>query len=102
MYICVYLSATYTVPHRNTFKGSIHPYFVRLFQLRSPEMRNSGGLVVSLDGCVGGYIIGIVPLALGALSLGVKRPGRETDHLHLVPRSKNAWSYASIHGVVLS
>jgi len=24
----------------------------------------------------------------GALSLGVKRPGREADHLHLVPRSR--------------
>jgi hypothetical protein len=30
----------------------------------------------------------------GALSLGVKRPGL-TTHLHLVPRSKNAWSYTS-------
>jgi hypothetical protein len=44
----------------------------------------------------------------GALSLGVKRPGREADHLP--PSSaevKNAWSYTSIppmclHGVVLS
>jgi hypothetical protein len=31
---------------------------------------------------------------LGALPLGVKWPGREADrHLHLVPRSKNEWSY---------
>jgi len=44
----------------------------------------------------------------GALSLGVKRPGREADHS---PSSssevKNAWSYTStppirLHGVVLS
>jgi hypothetical protein len=32
----------------------------------------------------------------GALSLGVRRPGREADHPHLVPRSKNEWSYISI------
>jgi hypothetical protein len=33
----------------------------------------------------------------GALSLGVKRPGREADHSpHLVPRSKNEWSCTSI------
>jgi hypothetical protein len=37
----------------------------------------------------------------------VKRPGREADHSHLMPRSKNEWSYTSIppvrlHGVVLS
>jgi hypothetical protein len=44
----------------------------------------------------------------GALSLGVKRPGREADHSpHLVPRSKNMWSYTStppirLHGVVTS
>jgi hypothetical protein len=32
----------------------------------------------------------------GVLSLGVKRPGREADHSsHLVPRSKNKWSYTS-------
>jgi hypothetical protein len=44
----------------------------------------------------------------GALSLGVKRPGREADHSP--PSSaevKNAWSYISsppirFHGVVLS
>jgi hypothetical protein len=44
----------------------------------------------------------------GALSLGVKRPGREADHS--IPYSaevKNAWSYTStppvrLHGVVLS
>jgi hypothetical protein len=44
-----------------------------------------------------------------ALSLGVKRPGggvKLTTHLHLVPRSKNVWSYTStppicLHGVVL-
>jgi hypothetical protein len=44
----------------------------------------------------------------GALSLGVKRPGREADHAR--PSSaevKNAWSYTStspirLHGVVLS
>jgi len=39
----------------------------------------------------------------GALSLGVKL----TTHFHLVPRSKNAWSYTCtsqirLHGVVLS
>jgi hypothetical protein len=34
---------------------------------------------------------------LGALSLGVKRSGREAGtHFHLVPRSQNAWSYTSI------
>jgi len=37
----------------------------------------------------------------------VKRPGHEADHSHLVPRSKNEWSYTSIspirlHGMVLS
>jgi hypothetical protein len=42
-----------------------------------------------------------------ALSLGVKRPVSEADHSHLVPRSKNAWSYIStppvhLHGAVLS
>jgi hypothetical protein len=43
----------------------------------------------------------------GALSLGVKRPGREANYsLHLVPRSKNEWSYTftppiRLHGVVL-
>jgi hypothetical protein len=32
----------------------------------------------------------------GALSLGVKQPGCEADHSsHLVPRSKNEWSYSS-------
>jgi hypothetical protein len=32
----------------------------------------------------------------GALSLGVKWQGREADHSpHLVPRSKNEWSYTS-------
>jgi hypothetical protein len=32
----------------------------------------------------------------GTLSLGVKRTRREADHSpHLVPRSKNAWSYTS-------
>jgi hypothetical protein len=44
----------------------------------------------------------------GALSLGVKRPGREADHSP--PSSakvKNAWSYTStppicLHGMVLS
>jgi hypothetical protein len=30
----------------------------------------------------------------GALSMGVKRLEREADHSHLVPRSKNEWSYA--------
>jgi hypothetical protein len=43
-----------------------------------------------------------------ALSLGVKRPGRETDHSPLSSAEvKNAWSYTStppirLHGVVLS
>jgi hypothetical protein len=43
----------------------------------------------------------------GALSLGVKWPGREADHSpHLVPSSKNVWSYTStpsirLHDVVL-
>jgi hypothetical protein len=32
---------------------------------------------------------------LRALSLSIKRPGRESDHSHLVPRSKNEWSYTS-------
>jgi hypothetical protein len=41
-------------------------------------------------------------------SLGVKRSGvKLTSHLHLVPRSKNVWSYIytplkRLHGVVLS
>jgi hypothetical protein len=44
----------------------------------------------------------------GALSLGVKRPGREADHSHpFSAKVKNAWSYTStppirLHGVVLS
>jgi hypothetical protein len=43
----------------------------------------------------------------GALSLGIKLPGSEADHSHLVPRSKNEWSYTStppirLHGVVHS
>jgi hypothetical protein len=41
----------------------------------------------------------------GALSLGVKRPGRSvklTTHLHLVPRSRNATPPMHLHGVVLS
>jgi hypothetical protein len=48
----------------------------------------------------------------GALSLGVKngRGVKLITHLHLVPRSKNAWSYTStststpilLHGVMLS
>jgi hypothetical protein len=44
----------------------------------------------------------------GALSLGVKRPGRESDHSPpLSAEVKNAWSYTStpsirFHGVVLS
>jgi hypothetical protein len=43
-----------------------------------------------------------------ALSLGVKQPGREANHSpHLMPRSKNEWSYTfthpiRLHGVVLS
>jgi hypothetical protein len=37
----------------------------------------------------------------GVLSLGVKRPGREADHLHIVPRSKNEWSYTSTHPIRL-
>jgi hypothetical protein len=48
------------------------------------------------------------PVGTGALSLRVKRPGREADHSP--PSSaevKNAWSYTStllirLHGVVLS
>jgi hypothetical protein len=32
---------------------------------------------------------------LGALSLRVKRLGREADHSHLVPTSRNEWSYTS-------
>jgi hypothetical protein len=45
---------------------------------------------------------------LEALSLGVKRPGRETDHSPpSTAEVKNAWSYTStppvrLHGVVLS
>jgi hypothetical protein len=44
----------------------------------------------------------------GALSLGVKRPGREADHSPLSSAEvKNAWSYTStppisLHGAVLS
>jgi hypothetical protein len=43
----------------------------------------------------------------GLFPWGVKRPGREADHLRLVPRSKNVWCYTStppirLHGVVLS
>jgi hypothetical protein len=44
----------------------------------------------------------------GALSLVIKRPGREVDHPHpSTAEVKNAWSYAStlpirLHGVVLS
>jgi hypothetical protein len=49
-----------------------------------------------------------IQLVQGALSLGVKRPGREVDHSP--PSSaevKNAWSYTStpsiyLHGMVLS
>jgi hypothetical protein len=49
-----------------------------------------------------------IHLVQGALSLGIKRPGREADHSP--PSSaevKNAWSYTStppvrLHGVVLS
>jgi hypothetical protein len=45
------------------------------------------------------------PQRPGALSLGVKRPGRETDHSSSA-EVKNAWSYPStppirFHGVVL-
>jgi hypothetical protein len=32
------------------------------------------------------------PTGTGALSLGVNQPGREADHSHIVPRTKNAWS----------
>jgi hypothetical protein len=45
---------------------------------------------------------------LGILSLEVKQPGdvKLTTHLHIVQRSKNAWSYTStppiyLHGMVL-
>jgi hypothetical protein len=43
----------------------------------------------------------------GGLFLGVKRPDVRTTHLHLVPRSKNEWSYTytppiRLNGVVLS
>jgi hypothetical protein len=44
----------------------------------------------------------------GAFSLWVKRPGCKADHyLHLVPRSKNAWSHTytaliRFHGLMLS
>jgi hypothetical protein len=44
----------------------------------------------------------------GALSLGVKRPGREADHSPPTSAEvKNAWSYTStptirFHGIVLS
>jgi hypothetical protein len=45
----------------------------------------------------------------GALSLGIKRPGRETDHWHsTIAEVKNTWNYNStrlvrhLHGVVLS
>jgi hypothetical protein len=45
---------------------------------------------------------------LGALSLGIKKPGREADHTRLPSAEvKNAWSYIFIptvhlHGMVLS
>jgi hypothetical protein len=47
------------------------------------------------------------PMGTRCSFLGVKRPGREADHSHLVPRSNNEWSYTStppirLHGVVLS
>jgi hypothetical protein len=47
------------------------------------------------------------PMSTGALSLGESFRGvKLTTHLHLVPRSKNAWSYTStpirLHGVMLS
>jgi hypothetical protein len=51
---------------------------------------------------------GAHPVGIGAVSLEVKRKGMKlTTHLHLLPRSKNAWSYAStpairFHNVVLS
>jgi hypothetical protein len=42
----------------------------------------------------------------GALSLGIKRPGREADHSHLVPRSRMRGVVPPppirLHGVVLS
>jgi hypothetical protein len=38
----------------------------------------------------------------GALSLGLKRPVvKLTIHLHLVPMSKNEWSYTSTHQIRL-
>jgi hypothetical protein len=48
------------------------------------------------------------PMVPGALSLGVKRPEREADHLHPSrAKVRNAWSYTStplicIHCMVLS
>jgi hypothetical protein len=38
----------------------------------------------------------------GYPSLGVKRPGREATYLHLVTRSKNAWSYTSTSPIGLN
>jgi hypothetical protein len=50
---------------------------------------------------------GAHPDSYPVVSGGLKRPEREADHSHLVPRSKNAWSYTCtspirLHGVVLS
>jgi hypothetical protein len=47
------------------------------------------------------------PMGTSGSFLEVKRPGREADHFHLVPRSKNEWSYTStppicLYGMVLS
>jgi hypothetical protein len=46
------------------------------------------------------------PIGTGTLSPGVKRPGRESDHPHLVPRSRMMALYLHsplrLHGVVLN
>jgi hypothetical protein len=47
------------------------------------------------------------PVGIRGSFLGVKRPGREAVHSHLVPRSKKEWGYTStppisLHGVMLS
>jgi hypothetical protein len=35
------------------------------------------------------------PMGKGAISAGMKRPGREAEHSIIVLRSKNEWSYTS-------
>jgi hypothetical protein len=102
-------------------------YFETIFQYKSRDSSVGIALGYGLDGVLGfdsrgglgSFLITVSRTALGptqlpmqwvpgALSLGVKRPGREADHSP--PSSaevKNVWSYTStlpirLHGVVLS